>query len=213
MQYPWWRLLLFLIAASVPCYWVYLGSVAALGPDPGKVLVDNLGQGALVLLLCSLSMTPLQRLTSWPGWIAFRRQLGLWSFGYAVLHVAAYLYFLLGLDFTGFTTELVERPYIAVGAIALLGLSTLAATSTRWSMRKLGKRWKKLHRIVYPIVLVVLLHMLWVVRADAGRWSLYATVAVVLLLLRLPFIERKLGGHGRVKRVRSIDGNKNANTG
>ncbi|MCQ4321389.1 protein-methionine-sulfoxide reductase heme-binding subunit MsrQ [Stutzerimonas stutzeri] len=213
MRYPWWRLLLFLIAASVPCYWLYLGIIAALGPDPGKVLVDSLGQGALVLLLCSLSMTPLQRLTAWSGWVALRRQLGLWSFAYAVLHVAAYLYFLLGLDFTGFTTEIVERPYIAVGGIALLGLSVLAATSTRWSMRKLGKRWKKLHRIVYPIVLVVLLHMLWVVRADAGRWSLYATVAVVLLLLRLPFIERKLVGHGRVKRIRAIDGNKNANTG
>lgn len=205
MRYPWWRLLLFLAAASVPCYWLFLGAIAALGPDPGKVLVDNLGQGALVILLCALAMTPLQRLTSWSGWIAFRRQLGLWSFAYAVLHVAAYLYFLLGLDFTGFTAELVERPYIAVGAIALLGLSALAATSNRWSMRRLGKRWKKLHRIVYPIVLIVLLHMLWVVRADAGRWALYATVAAVLLLARLPSVERKLAGRGMAKRVRSID--------
>ncbi|WP_181298380.1 protein-methionine-sulfoxide reductase heme-binding subunit MsrQ [Pseudomonas sp. Q2-TVG4-2] len=205
MRYPWWRLLLFLAAASVPCYWLFLGAIAALGPDPGKVLVDNLGQGALVILLCALAMTPLQRLTSWPGWIAFRRQLGLWSFAYAVLHVAAYLYFLLGLDFTGFTAELVERPYIAVGAIALLGLSALAATSNLWSMRRLGKRWKKLHRIVYPIVLIVLLHMLWVVRADAGRCALYATVAAVLLLARLPPVERKLAGRGMAKRVRSID--------
>ncbi len=205
MRYPWWRLLLFLVAASVPCYWLYLGAIAALGPDPGKVLVDNLGQGALVMLLCSLAMTPLQRLTAWSGWIAFRRQLGLWSFAYAALHVSAYLYFILGLDFTGFTAELIERPYIAVGAIALLGLSALAATSNRGSMRKLGKRWKKLHRVVYPIVLIVLLHMLWVVRADAGRWALYATVAAVLLLARLPSVERKLAGRGRAKRVRSID--------
>ncbi len=205
MRYPWWRLLLFLAAASVPCYWLYLGAIAALGADPGKVLVDNLGQGALVMLLCSLAMTPLQRLTAWSGWIAFRRQLGLWSFAYAALHVSAYLYFILGLDFTGFTAELVERPYIAVGAIALLGLSALAATSNRGSIRKLGKRWKKLHRIVYPIVLIVLLHMLWVVRADAGRWALYATVATVLLLARLPSVERKLAGRGRAKRVRSID--------
>lgn len=205
MRYPWWRLLLFLAATSVPCYWLYLGAIAALGPDPGKVLVDNLGQGALVMLLCSLAMTPLQRLTAWSGWIAFRRQLGLWSFAYAVLHVAAYLYFLLGFDFTGFTAELVERPYIAVGAIALLGLSVLAATSNRGSMRKLGKRWKKLHRIVYPIVFIVLLHMLWVVRADAGRWALYATVAAALLLARLPSVERKLAGRGRAKRVRSVD--------
>lgn len=192
MRYPWWRLLLFVTAASVPCYWLYLGAVAALGPDPGKVLVDNLGQGALVLLLSSLAMTPLQRLTHWPGWVAFRRQLGLWSFAYAALHVSAYLYFLLGLDFTALAAELVDRPYIAVGAIALLGLSALAATSTRWSMRRLGKGWKKLHRMVYPILLIVLLHMLWVVRSDAERWALYAMVAAVLLLARVPPIERRL---------------------
>lgn len=201
MRYPWWRLLLFLTAASVPCYWLYLGAVAALGPDPGKVLVDNLGQGALVLLLSSLAMTPLQRLTHWPGWVAFRRQLGLWSFAYAALHVSAYLYFLLGLDFTALAAELVERPYIAVGAIALLGLSALAATSTRWSMRRLGKNWKKLHRMVYPILLIVLLHMLWVVRSDAERWALYAMVAAVLLLARVPPIERRLAGRNGAKRA------------
>ena len=201
MRYPWWRLLLFLTAASVPCYWLYLGAAAALGPDPGKVLVDNLGQGALVLLLSSLAMTPLQRLTHWPGWVAFRRQLGLWSFAYAALHVSAYLYFLLGLDFTALAAELVERPYIAVGAIALLGLSALAATSTRWSMRRLGKGWKKLHRMVYPILLIVLLHMLWVVRSDAERWALYAMVAAVLLLARVPPIERRLAGRNGAKRA------------
>ncbi len=201
MRYPWWRLLLFLAAASVPCYWLYLGSVAALGPDPGKVLVDNLGQGALVLLLSSLAMTPLQRLTHWPGWVAFRRQLGLWSFAYAALHVSAYLYFLLGLDFTALAAELVDRPYIAVGAIALLGLSALAATSTRWSMRRLGKGWKKLHRMVYPILLIVLLHMLWVVRSDAERWALYAMVAAVLLLARVPPIERRLARRSGGNRV------------
>ena len=201
MRYPWWRLLLFLTAASVPCYWLYLGAVAALGPDPGKVLVDNLGQGALVLLLSSLAMTPLQRLTHWPGWVAFRRQLGLWSFAYAALHVSAYLYFLLGLDFTALAAELVELPYIAVGAIALLGLSALAATSTRWSMRRLGKGWKKLHRMVYPILLIVLLHMLWVVRSDAERWALYAMVAAVLLLARVPPIERSLAGRNGAKRA------------
>lgn len=72
MRYPAWRLLLFVCAASVPAYWLYLAATAALGPDPGKVLVDNLGEGALILLLCSLAMTPLQKLTGWSGWIAFR---------------------------------------------------------------------------------------------------------------------------------------------
>jgi len=168
---------------------VYLAAVFALGPDPGKVIVDNLGQGALVLLLASLAMTPLQRTTGWPGWISLRRQLGLWSFAYAVLHLAGFLYFLLGLDFAGFGDELVERPYIAVGAIALLGMLALALTSTRGSMRRLGKRWKKLHRLVYPILLTVLLHMLWVVRSDIGLWILYASIAAALLAARLPPVQ------------------------
>ncbi len=192
MRHFWWRLLIFLVAASVPFYWLYLAAIAALGPDPGKVLVDNLGQGALVFLLCSLAMTPLQRLSGWAGWISFRRQLGLWAFAYAVLHLLAYLYFLLGLDFSSFGAELVERPYITVGAMALIGLLALAATSTRWSMRKLGKRWKRLHRFVYPVLLIVLLHMLWVVRADAGRWMLYASIAALLLLARLPAVAHRL---------------------
>ncbi|HBB78118.1 sulfoxide reductase heme-binding subunit YedZ [Stutzerimonas xanthomarina] len=194
MRHFWWRSLIFLVGASVPFYWLYLAAIAALGPDPGKVLVDNLGQGALVFLLCSLAMTPLQRLSGWAGWISFRRQLGLWAFVYAVLHLSAYLYFLLGLDFSSFGAELVERPYITVGAVALMGLLALAATSTRWSMRKLGKRWKQLHRLVYPVLLIVLLHMLWVVRADAGRWVLYASIAALLLLVRLPAVAQRLAG-------------------
>ncbi|MCQ4318605.1 protein-methionine-sulfoxide reductase heme-binding subunit MsrQ [Stutzerimonas zhaodongensis] len=196
MRYPRWRLLLFICAACLTCYWLYLGVTAALGPDPGKVLVDNLGQGALILLLCSLAMTPLQKLTGWAGWISFRRQLGLWAFAYGVLHLACYMYFLLGLDFSGFAAELADRPYIALGAIAMTGLLALAATSTRWSMRKLGKRWKKLHRLVYPTLIVALLHMLWVVRSDAGQWALFASIAAGLLFARLPAIQHCLVKYG-----------------
>lgn len=203
MHRVWWRLLIFIVAACVPFYWLYLVAIAALGPDPGKVLVDNLGQGALVLLLCSLAMTPLQKLSGWTGWVSFRRQLGLWAFSYAVLHLSAYLYFLLGFDFSSFGTELVERPYITVGAVGLMGLLALAATSTRWSMRKLGKRWKKLHRLVYLVLLIVLLHMLWVVRADAGRWALYAAVAVTLLLARLPPVAHRLADFRSKRRGRT----------
>ena len=201
MRYPRWRLLLFVCALGVPVYWLYLGAVGALGPDPGKVLVDNVGQAALVMLLSSLGMTPLQRITHWTSWITFRRQLGLWSFAYAAMHVTAYLYFVLGLDFGDFPTELAERPYIAVGVIAFIGLLALAATSSRWSIRKLGKRWKTLHRIVYLNVLVVLLHMLWVVRSDIGCWSLYAAIAATLLAARLPIVRRRFAARCSRKRA------------
>ncbi len=193
MRYPLWRMGVFLCAASVPLYWLYLAWTFALGPDPGKVLVDNLGQGALVLLLLTLAMTPIQRVTGWAGWLAVRRQLGLWCFTYALMHVASYLFFLLGAEFSCLPEELSERPYILVGALGLLGLTALAATSSRWSMRRLGKRWKTLHRLIYVIVIVVLLHMLWVVRADAGRWALYAGIAAILLVLRLPAVASVLG--------------------
>lgn len=193
MRYPLWRLGVFLCAASVPLYWLYLAWTFALGPDPGKVLVDNLGQGALVLLLLTLAMTPIQRVTGWAGWLAVRRQLGLWCFSYALLHLASYLFFLLGAEISRLPEELSERPYILVGGLGLLGLTALAATSSRWSMRRLGKRWKTLHRLIYVIVIVVLLHMLWVVRADAGRWALYAGIAAILLVLRLPVLASVLG--------------------
>lgn len=193
MRYPLWRLGVFLCAASVPLYWLYLAWTFALGPDPGKVLVNNLGQGALVLLLLTLAMTPIQRVTGWAGWLAVRRQLGLWCFSYALLHLASYLFFLLGAEISRLPEELSERPYILVGGLGLLGLTALAATSSRWSMRRLGKRWKSLHRLIYVIVIVVLLHMLWVVRADAGRWALYAGIAAILLVLRLPVLASVLG--------------------
>jgi len=155
--------------------------------------VDNLGQGALVLLLLTLAMTPMQRLTGWGGWLAIRRQLGLWCFTYASLHLGSYLAFLLGGELSRVPGDLSERPYILLGMLGLLGLAVLAATSSRWSMRRLGKRWKRLHRLIYVIVVVILLHMLWVVRADVGRWVFYAGMAAALLLLRFPAVASAMG--------------------
>ncbi|MCW8897594.1 MAG: sulfoxide reductase heme-binding subunit YedZ, partial [Flavobacteriales bacterium] len=121
-----------------------------------------------------------------------RRQLGLWCFTYALLHLASYLYFLLGGDFSRLSEELRERPYILVGGLGFVGLTVLAMTSSRWSMRRLGKRWKKVHRLVYLIVVLALLHMLWVVRADAARWFLYAGSAAALFFLRVPAVAKAL---------------------
>lgn len=192
MRNPIWRASVFLLALIPPLYWLYLAWIFALGPDPGKALVDNLGQGGLVLLLLTLAMTPLQRLTRWNGWILVRRQLGLWCFAYICLHLCAYLVFILGLDWTQLGVELRKRPYIIVGTLGFLGLLPLALTSNKYSMRKLSSGWKKLHRLVYVILALGLLHMLWVVRSDIERWSLYAAIGVFLLLLRLPPVARQL---------------------
>ncbi|MFC3607132.1 protein-methionine-sulfoxide reductase heme-binding subunit MsrQ [Stutzerimonas tarimensis] len=181
-----WRLLVFIGTLSLPCYWLFEAAVGRLGPDPGKVLVDNLGNGSLVLLLLTLAMSPLNRLARWGGWMAVRRQLGLWSFTYASLHLAGYFIFMLGLELSRLIEETRERPYILVGLLAYLGLLALAFTSTRASMRRLGKRWKRIHQLIYPILSLALLHMLWVVRADAAAWALYAAAGALLIAMRIP---------------------------
>ena len=164
----------------------------SLGPDPGKVLVDRLGLGTLILLLITLSMTPLQKLTGWAGWIAVRRQLGLWCFAYVVLHLSGYAAFILGFDWSQLGVELSKRPYIIVGALGFLGLLALAVTSNRYSQRRLGGRWKKLHRLVYLILGLGLLHMLWIVRADLKEWAIYAFIGAALLVLRVPSVMRRI---------------------
>ncbi|WP_343349276.1 protein-methionine-sulfoxide reductase heme-binding subunit MsrQ [Pseudomonas sediminis] len=185
MRYRLWRVSVFLAALVPPLYWLYCAVFNLLGPDPGKVLVDNLGLGALILLLITLAMTPLQQLTRWSGWIAVRRQLGLWCFAYVTLHLSGYMLFIAGLRLDLVLRDLSERPYIIVGALAFFGLLALAVTSNRFSVRRLGRKWKALHRLVYVILLLALLHMLWVVRADLGEWLAYALIGGALLLLRV----------------------------
>jgi len=200
MRYPWPRLAIFVSGCLFPVWWLYEAAMGLLGPDPGKIMVDRLGLGALVFLLITLSMTPLQRLTGWSGWIVVRRQLGLWCFAYIVLHMTAYMVFILGLDWGQFGVELRKRPYIIVGALGFLGLLALAVTSNRYSQRRLGARWKKLHRLVYVILGLGQLHFLWIVRSDLKEWAVYAAIGVFLLVLRIPPVWRRvprLVGRGR----------------
>jgi len=192
MRYRLWRVAVFCGGPILPLYWLYQAWTFALGPDPGKVLVDRLGLAALAILLITLAMTPLQRLSGWGGWIAVRRQLGLWCFAYVVLHLSAYAVFVLGLDAGQLLIDLRKRPYIFVGALAFVGLLALAVTSNRWSIRKLGRRWKTLHRLVYLVLALVLLHMLWVVRADIEEWLIYAAIGAFLMVLRIPGVLARL---------------------
>ncbi|MBK5508557.1 protein-methionine-sulfoxide reductase heme-binding subunit MsrQ, partial [Pseudomonas sp. TH15] len=192
MRFAVWRIFVFIVIAVWPLLWLYQAWADVLGPDPGKVLVDRLGLGTLVLLLITLSMTPLQKLTGWAGWIAVRRQLGLWCFAYVVLHLSGYTAFILGFDWSQLGVELRKRPYIIVGTLGFLCLLALAVTSNRYSQRRLGSRWKKLHRLVYVILGLGLLHMLWIVRADLKEWAVYASIGALLLVLRIPPVTRRI---------------------
>ena len=192
MRYPFWRIGVFIAAAVWPLLWLYQAWEDVLGPDPGKVLVDRLGLGTLVLLLITLSMTPVQKLTGWAGWVAVRRQLGLWCFTYVVLHLIGYTAFILGFDWSQLGVELRKRPYIIVGALGFLCLLALAVTSNRYSQRRLGSGWKKLHRLAYVVLGLGLLHMLWIVRADLKEWAVYASIGALLLVLRVPPVARRI---------------------
>lgn len=187
-----WRVGVFLAALAPLVVWGWQVANNAAGPEPGRYLLLNIGTGALWMLLLTLSLTPLTRLTRWKGFTLIRRQLGLWTLAYATLHMLSYALFILGLDWAMLGSELVKRPYIIVGMLALIGLAALGATSNRWSMRRLGKRWKTLHRLAYPILGLVLLHFLWVVRADLGEWAMYAAIAALVMATRLPPVARTL---------------------
>ena len=153
----------------------------ALGADPVAEIEHRLGLWALRLLMLTLAITPLRQLTGQAVLIRFRRMLGLYAFFYACLHFAAYL----GLDLRGYWTqifaEIVKRPYITVGFIAWLLLVPLALTSTKGWIKRLGRNWARLHKLVYAIGILAVLHFWWLVKSDIREPLLYASILAVLL--------------------------------
>ncbi|GAB3733874.1 protein-methionine-sulfoxide reductase heme-binding subunit MsrQ [Luteimonas pelagia] len=153
----------------------------ALGADPVAEIEHRLGLWALRLLLATLAITPLRQLTGQPVLVRFRRMLGLYAFAYATLHFTAYL----ALDLRGYWSlvfeEIAERPYITVGFAAWLLLVPLALTSTTGWIRRLGRNWARLHRLVYAIAALAVLHFWWVVKTDVREPLLYAGILAVLL--------------------------------
>ncbi len=187
-----WRAGVFLAALAPLLYWSWMVANNAAGPEPGRYLLLNIGIGGLWMLLLTLCLTPLTKLTRWKGFALIRRQLGLWALTYATLHLLSYALFILGLDWSRLGSEIIKRPYIIVGMIALIDLAVLGATSNRWAMKRLGKRWKPLHKCSYAILGLVLLHFFWVVRADMQEWAMYAALAALIMATRLPPVARTL---------------------
>ena len=176
-----------------PALWMGVGFFSdGLGANPVEALLHLAGRWALTLLLLTLTVTPLRRLTGWNRVVRVRRLLGLFSFFYASLHLMIYL----GLD-QGFAWEylwedVVERPFITVGLVAFLLLFPLAVTSTRRWIRRLGKNWQRLHRFSYLAAGMGVVHFYWKVKADTF-WPLVAGgVLVILLVLRVPGVVSRL---------------------
>jgi sulfoxide reductase heme-binding subunit YedZ len=156
-----------------------------LGADPVAALTHGTGDWALRLLLLSLAMTPLRRLLGQPWPIRFRRLVGLYAFFYACLHLSIYLVLDLGGYWTQIFEDIAKRPYITIGFSAWLLLLPLALTSTRGWIRRLGRRWGQLHRLVYVAGVLAVLHFLWLVKSDLREPLVYAAVLALLLGLRL----------------------------
>lgn len=157
----------------------------SLGADPVAAITHATGDWALRLLLLSLAMTPLRRLLGQPWPVRFRRLLGLYAFFYACLHLSTYLVLDLGGYWAQIFDDIVKRPYITVGFTAWLLLLPLALTSTRGWMRRLGRRWSQLHRLVYAVGALAVLHYLWLVKSDLREPLMYAGILALLLGLRL----------------------------
>ncbi len=156
-------------------------SVEGLGPDPGQVLIRFLGLTSLQFLCATLAITPLRRITGYGALVSYRRGVGLLCLAYAVLHVTAYLMFSLGMRWQQLPEEVIERPFILLGMIALAILLVMGITSNDWAIRRLRHNWKRLHRLVYLAALLVCAHFVLQVRSDLERPLVYS--ALVLLLL------------------------------
>lgn len=167
-----------------------------LGANPFEVLTRSTGEWTLRFLLITLAMTPLRQLTgsAWP--LRLRRMMGLFAFFYASVHLSTYIVLDHFFDWDEIVTDIIKRPYITIGMLAFTLLLPLAMTSTKKMMKRLGKRWKSLHKLVYPIAILGTLHFLLLVKADLREPIIYAFILFILLLVRLkPTLLHKYSFH------------------
>jgi methionine sulfoxide reductase heme-binding subunit len=167
---------------------------ADLGANPIETIQDTLGQWGLRLLLVTLAITPLRDWFDAPWLVQLRRMLGLFAFFYVLLHFLTWLVLDQDLYWAGILPDIVRRPFITIGLAALLLLIPLAVTSTNGMMRRLGRRWKTLHRLIYAIVLLGIWHYWWQVKADIREPLIYLTIALVLLGWRVWKVRRRFVG-------------------
>ncbi|MDY6946569.1 MAG: protein-methionine-sulfoxide reductase heme-binding subunit MsrQ [Pseudomonadota bacterium] len=154
---------------------------ASLGTNPVERVQDTFGQWGLRFLVITLAVTPLRDWFDMPWLVQLRRMLGLYAFFYVLMHFLTWLILDQGLYWSGIVEDIAKRPFITIGFTALLLLVPLAVTSTNKMMRRLGKRWKKLHRLVYVIALLGVWHYYWQVKSDTTEPLIYLAIVLVLL--------------------------------
>ena len=189
------------IACLIPFGLLLVGTLEGdLGANPLERVTDVTGQWGLRLLLITLAVTPLRLLTGWRWLLRFRRMFGLFVFFYITLHFLTWIWLDQELSWGNILADIVKRPYVTVGFTAWLLLLPLAATSTRGMMRRLGRNWQRLHRVIYAIGLLAVLHYIWLVKADLLQPLIYTALLGLLLAVRWrpQLIKRSLSTDGLI---------------
>lgn len=193
----WLRLLVHAAALQPLASMVYAGLADNLTVNPIQDLTFRTGKAALITLIAALACTPLSTWLRFNQMIRHRRTLGLYAFFYASLHLGMFVVVDYGLNWGLIWKAVLEKRFVLAGFSAFLILLPLAITSFRWWQKRLGKRWKRLHRLVYLAAVLVIIHYVWLVKADIRVPLAYGAVVVLLLIARLPPVKR-LAGNGAV---------------
>jgi len=164
---------------------VYALFAGALGANPVEALTHETGQWTLRFLLFTLAVTPLRRWSGLPAVSRYRRMFGLYAFFYLCCHFLIWFVADHSLSLADMIEDIVKRPYITLGFSALMLMVPLAATSSRDMVRRLGRKWKSLHQVVYLVLVLGVLHFIWLTKADYIEPGIYAIVAIILLLHRV----------------------------
>ena len=184
---PWWirKSIAWVLLGSPVLYATYLIAINDLGANPLETLTDHTGQWTLRFLLLGLLITPLRQLTGWVSLIRYRRLIGLFAAFYATTHMSLWLFIDQQLDWGLLVEDVLDRPYITLGFIGWLLLLPLVATSTKGMIKKLGGSWRKLHRAVYIIPVLGIVHYTMSLKADFSLPILYGVTLAVLLGFRV----------------------------
>jgi methionine sulfoxide reductase heme-binding subunit len=196
------KLIVFALALCPALWLLFRALTGRLGVNPIEDLTLTTGIWALRLLLLTLAITPIRRVTGWNEVIRYRRMLGLFAFFYACIHLSIYLVLDQGLAFGFILGDIAKRRYITAGMVAFTCMVPLAITSTKGWIRRLGRRWQLLHRLIYVSGLAACLHFVWKVKVAIGEPVYYAAILLVLLGFRVLWrLRTSRMAHGKWKTV------------
>ena len=169
----------------LPLVFLFVGAINdSLGANPVETLTRETGEWTLRFLLLTLLVTPVRQILSWPWLIKLRRMLGLYVFFYAVMHLLTYVWFDQFFDMNEIIKDIIKRPFITIGFVAFILLVPLALTSTNKMICRLKKNWVKLHKLIYVIAVLGVLHFIWLVKADYLAPMFYGSILFLLLSYR-----------------------------